>query len=320
VTTRRSSSRSQCGSDHPSIAVVVDQKVPSLFAEWRRLFSLRVGLQFIQWGDAVIAQLQLPDMYQPTQPLTDEVRPLIREAFKVRIGLPNPYPPALGAQIASEVLNSTRELLRRLGYSQNESPVGWSMFNTRSGELRSGKASVMSSSQQPRRDCVSQTTTPARLGRTSVPSAVAIFPPTCVAGLGGRRDRHRCCARRSARTEANANACRSANRAERRFVTSGLLDQSRLSAGVIIGLFLPRPISFGRVGGLSLECAALSSNFGFAIDINAGRSRFDCNGSCEEQAVHDPCAVGRGRVVAQPGRIASRERLPGRPGPLGRSR
>jgi hypothetical protein len=94
-----------------------------LFLEWLRFLSPRVGLRFIEWGDSVIAQLPLPDQYRPIAPLTDETRPLIQEAFRVRIELTSHYPASLAGQIALEVQNSAHELLRLLGYAV-EDPVG----------------------------------------------------------------------------------------------------------------------------------------------------------------------------------------------------
>jgi len=49
--------------------------------------------------------------------LTAEIRPPVQEAFKMRIELPNRYPPALAGEIVLEVQNSAGELLRLLGYA-----------------------------------------------------------------------------------------------------------------------------------------------------------------------------------------------------------
>jgi hypothetical protein len=103
------------GSDHPVVVLEVDRSVPPLFLEWLRFLSPRVGLRFIEWGDSLIAQLPLPDQYRPIAPLTDKTRPLVQEAFRVRIELTSRYPAELAAQIAFEVQNSAHELLRAPG-------------------------------------------------------------------------------------------------------------------------------------------------------------------------------------------------------------
>lgn len=111
--------------DYPQATVVVNSDGDPLFQRWLLYTAWTINLRVVvhQRGGMEIVPISIPFPARPDEPLTDAHRPPISEAFSWRVEIPASYTSAAAGSVAREEQEYVRELIRRLGYDLEHSPV-----------------------------------------------------------------------------------------------------------------------------------------------------------------------------------------------------
>ena len=121
-------------------AWVVTEATDPLFCSWLRYEARRLGLYVAhQYGSNDVRLIQVPFPERPAHPLTQDHRPPRAEAFYLRIETPPEYPSEAAAELARQLHQRGRALLRRLGYRVPQR-MRRSIATPRVRKLRLGKA------------------------------------------------------------------------------------------------------------------------------------------------------------------------------------